>query len=144
MRRQQLPSIFIDALHGLTTEGTAALRCNTMEGGKFSVLTGSGQGDPPSAPRFTTGTEPLTRALDKLTTEFRYSIDNVKLPISVFADDNMLPLCLRNIQDLQAVLTLFDDFYKISGLKLNLSKTEMPSTQTQIYCKKMRPDMGLK
>jgi hypothetical protein len=130
MRRQQLPVIFIDALHGLTTEGTSALRCNTMEGEKFSVQTGSGQGDPPSASRFTTGTEPLTRALDKLTAEFLYSIDNVKLPVSVFADDNMLPLCLRNLQDLQKVLTLFDDFYKISGLKLNLSKTEIMAFNT--------------
>jgi hypothetical protein len=42
----------------------------------------------------------------------------------------MLPLCLRNIQDLQAVLTLFDDFYKISGLKLNLSKTEILAFNT--------------
>jgi hypothetical protein len=71
MLKQQLPNIYSEALHYLTTGGTAAVRCNNNDGEIFTVETGSGQGDPPSAPRFTTGTDPLTRALDKVTKNFR-------------------------------------------------------------------------
>jgi hypothetical protein len=92
------------------------------------VKTGSGQGDPPSAPRFTTGTEPLTKVLQKVSRDFRYCYHGTKMPISVYADDNMLPLQLRNIQDLQTIFEVLNDFY--SGLKVNLAKTEILAYNT--------------
>jgi hypothetical protein len=52
MLKQQLPNIYSEALHYITTGGTAAVRCNNNDGEIFTVETGSGQGDPPSAPRF--------------------------------------------------------------------------------------------
>jgi hypothetical protein len=130
MLKQQLPNIYSEALHYLTTGGTAAVRYNNHDGEIFTVETGSGQGDPPSAPRFTTGTDPLTRALDKVTKDFRYKLDGETLPVSVFADDNMLPLSIQTLADFEKIIEIFDDFYKISGLKINLKKTEILAINT--------------
>jgi hypothetical protein len=130
MIKQQLPNIYSEALHLLTTGGTAAIKCNNNEGEIFTVETGSGQGDPPSAPRFTTGTDPLTRAIDKVTKDFRYKLNGDTLPISVFADDNMLPLCIQNMSEFEKIIEIFDDFYKVSGLKINLKKTEIMAFNT--------------
>jgi hypothetical protein len=111
MIQQQLPNIYSEALHLLTTGGTAAIKCNNNDGEIFTVETGSGQGDPPSAPRFTTGTDPLTRVLDKVTKDFRYKLNGDTLPVSVFADDNMMPLCIRNMIDFEKIIEIFDDFF---------------------------------
>jgi hypothetical protein len=44
MLKQQLPNIYSEALHYLTTGGTAAaVRCNNNDGEIFTVETGSGQ-----------------------------------------------------------------------------------------------------
>jgi hypothetical protein len=130
MLKQNMPNIYSEALHNLTTGGTAAVRCNNNDGEIFKVETGSGQGDPPSAPRFTTGTDPLTRALDNVTKDFRYKFNGLTLPVSVFADDNMLPLSIRSMTDVEKIIEIFDDFYKISGLKLNFKKTEILAFNT--------------
>jgi hypothetical protein len=130
MKLQNIPENFSRALHDMTTGGRAAVSYNQETGPEFQVNSGSGQGDPPSAPRFTTGTEPLTKALQKVSNEFRYNYHGTKLPISVYADDNMLPLQIRNITDLQKIFEVFNDFYKISGLKVNFTKTEMLAYNT--------------
>jgi Reverse transcriptase (RNA-dependent DNA polymerase) len=72
----------------------------------------------------------LTRALDKLSNDFRYKLNGTTIPISVFADDNMLPLQIRSIQDLNRIHKVFEDFHKVSGLKVNLKKTEIFALNT--------------
>jgi hypothetical protein len=145
MLLQKIPEKFSTALHDMTTGGRAAVSFNGHTGPEFMVKTGSGQGDPPSAPRFTTGTEPLTRALQKVSREFRYTYHGIKLPISVYADDNMLPLQIRNIQDLQNIFDVLNDFFKVSGLKVNLAKTEMLAYNTDPdLLKEIKDNYGIK
>jgi len=43
-------------------------------------------------------------------------------PLTVYADDKMLMLSLTNKQQLTGILEIFEDFYRVSGLKLNIKK----------------------
>ena len=51
MKKQQYPEIYLSAIHNLTSTGEAAVLANTVKGEQFQTLSGTGQGDPPSAPR---------------------------------------------------------------------------------------------
>ena len=58
MEKQQYPEIFLAALHNLTSTGEASTLINAVKGDQFQTLSGTGQGDPPSAPRY----DPIIRA----------------------------------------------------------------------------------
>ena len=46
-----------------------------VKGEQFQTLSGTGQGDPPSAPRYDVGSDPILRALKKVTQEFVYKFN---------------------------------------------------------------------
>ena len=55
MKKQQYPEIYLSAIHNLTSTGEAAVLANSVKGEQFQTLSGTGQGDPPSAPRYDVG-----------------------------------------------------------------------------------------
>ena len=126
MLQSGFPSIYSEALHGLVTKGTASVQLGNEISNSFEVKNGVGQGDPPSAQRFSIGTDPLVRALQKRIRNIAYKFQNgMTLPGTTYADDNMLGLNIRDIGDVDYVLEVFRDYEKVSGLKMNLKKTEI-------------------
>ncbi len=78
----------------------------------------------PSAPRFITGTDPLTRALHQHTSNIRYKFnDGSKLPATTYAEDNNTGIQATCAQDIMDILEIYTDYSKVSGLNINTSKT---------------------
>jgi hypothetical protein len=99
---------------------------NSMLGGKFDIDNGAGQGDPPSAGRFNIGTDPLLRALNRITEEFRYRLEMGKrIPVTAFADDHQHVTQVREAAQVQAIMEVYKDFAKVSGLQASVEKTVM-------------------
>jgi hypothetical protein len=125
------PQLYVDALHQLTHRGTGMLYVNSMLGGKFDINNGSGQGDPPSAGRFNIGTDPLLRALHRITEEFRYRLRmGRRIPVTAFADDHQHVTQVREAQQVQIIMEVYKDFAKVSGLHASVEKTVMLEINT--------------
>jgi hypothetical protein len=105
------PQIYVEALHQLTHKGTGMLFVNSKLGGKFDINNGAGQGDPPSAGRFNIGTDPLLRALNRITAEFRYRLEmGMRVPVTAFADDHQHVTQVTEAGQIQAILEVYKDF----------------------------------
>ena len=126
MEKQQYPEIYTAALHKLTGTGEAMVLVNAVKGNQFKTKSGTGQGDPPSAPRYDIGSDPIIRALTKVTQESAYKFESGNsLPIGGYADDHMLGLQVRGVQDIKNVIEVYEDYQKVSGLQINVKKTEI-------------------
>ena len=66
MEKHQYPDIYLSAIHNLTGSGEAAVLVNSVKGEHFQTLSGTGQGDPPSAPRYDLESDSILRALKKV------------------------------------------------------------------------------
>ena len=123
MKKQQYPETYLSAIHNLTSTGEAVVLANAVKGEQFQTLSGTGQGDPPSAPRYDVGSDPILRALKKVTQEFVYKFNTGEnLPLGGYADDHMAGLQVRGVNDVQKILMVYEDFHKVSGLQVNLKK----------------------
>ena len=119
MEKQQYPEIFLAALHNLTITGEASTLVNAVKGDQFQTLSVTGQGDPPSVPRY----DPIIRALKNVTQDCIFKFASGKLlPIGGYANDHMLGLQVRNAQDIQKVILVYEDYQKVSGLQINVKK----------------------
>ena len=126
MVKQKYPEIYTAALHNLTGTGEAMVLVNAEKGNQFKTLSGTGQGDPPSAPRYDIGSDPVIRALTKVIQESAYKFNSGKpLPVGGYADDHMLGLQVRGAQDVKNIIEVYEDYQKVSGLQINVNKTEM-------------------
>ena len=111
MVKQQYPEIYTAALHNLTGTGKAMVLVNAEKGDQFKTLSGTGQGDPPSAPRYDIGSDPIIRALTKVIQESTYKFNSGKsLPIGGYADDHMLGLQVRGAQDIKNIIEVYEDY----------------------------------
>ena len=131
MELEKFPTIYMDAMHQLTGSGTGRVFANSILGPAFSIGCGTGQGDPPSAGRFNVGSDPLLRALNLISLAYRYTHSNgLKVPTTGFADDHLHPLKVENAQQVQEILTVYSNFQKVSGLKVNIAKTTILGINT--------------
>ena len=132
MQLECYPAIYADALHKITSSGTGRIFVNKILGEKFYIKGGTGQGDPASAPRFTVGSDPVLRALNIITEEFRYkfSNSNTKLPVLGYADDHFKGLAVSNPMQIVQILQVYEDFSKVSGLKISIEKTSILAYNT--------------
>ena len=132
MNLQQFPIIFAEALHDIAASGVARVFVNKILGEKFDVLGGSGQGDPCSAPRYTIGSDPSLRALQIVSEAFRYVYrdSGKKMPVIAYADDIFKGLNCVDPQQIRSILQVFEDFAKVSGLKISLDKTAILAINT--------------
>ena len=89
--------------------------------GYFQVQRGVRQGDPLSAYLFTIAIELLAHYIRKDVTVEGVSIGTRVIKQVLYADD--MTLFLKNIDSLYRIKTIFNNFEKLSGLKINIEKT---------------------
>jgi hypothetical protein len=78
------------------------------------------------------GSDPLLRALNLISLAYRYTHSNgLKVPTIGYSDDHLHPLRVENLQQVQEILTFYDNFQKVSGLKVNIAKTNILGINTQ-------------
>jgi hypothetical protein len=131
MELYKFPEIYVEALHQLTHRGKGRLFVNSLMGNEFDIENGTGQGDPPSAGRFNIGTDPLLRALNKVTERYRYRMEmGRKMPVTAFADDHQHVTQVGDAAHVQEILEVYSDFAKVSGLHLSIEKTVMMCINT--------------
>jgi hypothetical protein len=73
---------------------------------------------------FLIATEPLNRLLATGFRELMYSTEEgVVVGPLLYADDNLTPMALNEAEQLQPVLSLYDEYTGVSGLNINIAKT---------------------
>ncbi len=126
MQTKKYPHIFTDTLHNITTSGTCRILTKNYLGSNFKIKSGSGQGDPPSAPRYNIGADPGLVAVQSVVQRYAYTFSNgYKLPVFGYADDQICGTTARCSGDIEQIISVYKDFGKVSGLKINIKKTEM-------------------
>jgi hypothetical protein len=124
MELEEFPTIYMDAMHQLTGYGKGRVFANSILRPAFSIGCGTGQGDPPSMGCFNMGSDPLLRAQNLITLAYRYTHSNrLQVPTTGYADDHLHPLKVENAQQVQEILTVYSNFHKVNGLKVNIAKT---------------------
>lgn len=88
----------------------------------FQIQTGVRQGDPLSPYLFILGIEILSIAIRNNKNIHGIPINNQEIKIGLFADDTTV--FLSDIESANEVFNIFNDFEKISGLKINTHKSE--------------------
>jgi hypothetical protein len=104
----------------------------TDEGGvglSFDILSGTGQGDPPSPLIFNICLEPLLLRIalsNEITgiTHIHDGIEHRAALVRAFADDTSI-ICKLSIDNINRILSIFNSFESLSGLSLNISKSEI-------------------
>lgn len=133
MLTEGFPTIFVDAMANLTAKGTGKVALNGHKGKDFDIVSGSGQGNPPSAGNFNLGTDPLIRAVKNVINECSYRLDNgVTIPPIAYADDHLHSANFENAAQVNDVLQVYKDYEKISGLKISTSKTVILGINTPL------------
>ncbi|MBM3939214.1 MAG: hypothetical protein FJ333_11265, partial [Sphingomonadales bacterium] len=133
MQKEGYPEIFSEALHNLTGNGIAKVYANGQVGKRFNTKTGTGQGDPPSAGRYNIGADPSLRALERYTEQqdIRYKLENgQEIPPTGYADDIIACIQVRDAQQVKGLIQVFHDYAKVSGLKINIKKSEVMCINT--------------
>ena len=124
MTQEQFPNIFVEAMANLTSTGTGRVSLKGGHGNTFDIKCGSGQGNPPSAGNFNLGSDPLLRALDKTLKRLQYQYENgITLPTTAYADDHLHGLSLLRAEQVKIILEVYNDYEKVSGLKMSPGKT---------------------
>ncbi len=123
MKKNEYPPIFNNAMHDLTSGGRGHTETNQFKGPSFRIQNGSGQGDPASAGRFNTGSDPMSRAVNLFAAAFQYVFQNgEKLPLITFADDHAHGLNVTSAQQIVDLLSVYAKFAQVSGLKISIEK----------------------
>ena len=124
LRAFGVPEIMVQALQQYTLVGYARVEVNGRKGLLITIRTGSGQGDPLSSILFLLASEPLNRAIAKKHRDLMYKTEGgLRIGPKLYADDGLLPLSLRTSEDLRGVLSTYEGYYNVSGLKVNVNKT---------------------
>ncbi len=123
MQIQKYPHIFTDTLHNITAEGTGSILTKNYIGTSFQIKSGSGQGDPHSAPRYNIGADPGLLAVQKVVQRYAYTFSNgYKLPVFGYADDQICGTAARNAEDVGQIISVYKDYGKVCGLNINIKK----------------------
>ena len=133
MRLENYPEIYTEALFQLTGGGRGRVYVNDMLGPLLDIESGNGQGNPPSASTFNIGSDPVLRATNVVTSNYRYRFQNgKKLPTTGFADDHLHGLSVRNAQQILDIIEVYRKFQEVSGLTVSLEKTSILGINTDI------------
>ena len=89
----------------------------------FDVLRGARQGDPIASPLFILAIEILCIRLRNSNEIHSFNMNGLEILLSLFADDCSIFL-EYNSTDLRNTISILNDFFLISGLKIQLEKTQ--------------------
>ena len=90
----------------------------------FEVLRGARQGDPIASPLFVLSIEVLCIKIRNSASIVPFTINNTSVLLSLFADDMSIFLTY-NAENLRNAVQVLSDFFRISGLKIQLEKTQV-------------------
>ena len=97
------------------------------------VKSGTGQGDPPSAPRYNIGADPGMRAAQKVIDKIGYIFENgLRLPLLGYADDQIAGLNSKKGSEIKELLNVYSEYGEVSGLTINVQKSEIMCINTPI------------
>ncbi len=114
----------IMAITHYTLVGFAYVKVNGRVGILITIKTGSGRGDPLSSILFLIAMETLNRILATSFREPMYrSEEGVTIGPLLYADENLTPLAPTEAEQLRPILSLYEEYTGVSGLKINISKT---------------------
>uniref|UniRef100_A0A8C5PP31 Reverse transcriptase domain-containing protein n=1 Tax=Leptobrachium leishanense TaxID=445787 RepID=A0A8C5PP31_9ANUR len=121
------PPPFVRAIQALYSIPTAQIIISGTDPLPFPIRNGTRQGCPLSPALFALFLEPLLQHLrkDPHITGFRMGDQEYKL--SAYADDILLSLT-RPLSSLPAVMRRLDEFSRLSGYKVNITKSEAVAT----------------
>jgi hypothetical protein len=144
LRAFGVPEIMIMAIQHYTLVGFAYVEVNGRAGILITIKTGSGQGDPLSSILFLIATEPLNRILASNFQGLMYCTEEgVTVGPLLYADDNLTPLALTEADQLQPILSLYDEYTGVSGLNINIAKTTaLCVNSSEQLCERLR-HMGM-
>jgi hypothetical protein len=144
LRAFGVPEIMIMAIQHYTLVGFAYVEVNGRAGILITIKTGSGQGDPLSSILFLIATEPLNRILASNFQGLMYCTEEgVTVGPLLYADDNLTPLALTAAEQLQPILSLYDEYTGVSGLNINITKTTaLCINSSEQLCERLR-HMGM-
>ena len=121
----QFPQKFTRAFMRLAENGTAQFEINGQISEDHRVDNGTGQGDPRSCDAFNMAVEPLNHWLANSPAVPRYVIDDFEVGNVAFADDGLLLLQGDKTDECLITVQKIEEFYQVSGLKLNPAKCEV-------------------
>ncbi|KAE8729921.1 Peptidyl-prolyl cis-trans isomerase FKBP15-3 [Hibiscus syriacus] len=128
LKALQLPNTFIGWTETCFKEARYYISFNESLIGFFKGARGIRQGDPLSPILFVLAMNVLSIILNMAATKglFGYHPKCKKIGLTYlsFADD-LLIFCKGNIESVSGVISVFDQFYEMSGLKLNAVKCEL-------------------
>ena len=90
----------------------------------FDILRGARQGDPIASPLFVLSIEVLCIKIRNARSVMPFKINNTSVLMSLFADDMSIFLKYDE-NNLRAAVKILSDFHGISGLKIQLEKTQV-------------------
>ena len=121
------PSTYIDWIKTLYNDLTASVMVNGFTTDTFNILRSVKQGDALSCALFVICIDPLLRAIEKSTDVKMIQIatfDNYGAVKTLAYADDITVIC-RDLDSIQNVLDIYNTFSKISGIELNIPKTEI-------------------
>ena len=132
LRAFGVPEITICAIQRFTLIGFAYVEVNGKKGLIITIRTGSGQGDPLSSILFLIATEPLNLTLSTNLRRLMYTTEGgMSVGPILFADDNLNPLSLPSSEDIRPLLQLYQEYQQVSGLNVNIRKTQALCINTE-------------
>ena len=124
LRAFGIPENTVQAIKRMALFGYAYVEVNGKKGILIMIKTGSGQGDPISSILFLMATEPLNRALIKKHENIFYKMkQNICFGAFFYADDNLVPVKITNIQDIIDIQNTYNEYREVSGLNVNMRKS---------------------
>ncbi|XP_038999482.1 uncharacterized protein LOC120125037 [Hibiscus syriacus] len=124
----QLPNTFIGWIETCFKEARYSISFDGSLIGFFKGARGIRQGDPLSPILFVLAMNVLSRILNIAATKglFAYHPKCKKIGLTHLSfTDDLLIFCKRNIESVSGVISALDQFYEMSGLKLNATKCEL-------------------
>ena len=122
------PLVLIEAIQRLALQGEGFVEVNGVWGDLFAILTGTGQGDPLSSSNFVIAGQALNLALQKVINTLMYKTLNGEragIGTNLFADDNLAAMNMTTDNDFRQIMLTYDRFEMVSGLNVNLAKSQI-------------------
>ncbi|KAL0661041.1 hypothetical protein Bca4012_097878 [Brassica carinata] len=143
----ELPEVFIAWIKECITTPSYSVAVNGELHGFFPGRRGLRQGDPISSLLFVIAMDVLSKMLDQGAINGRFGIHpECEAPLIThlsFADD-VLIFFDGSIESLRGILQILEEFRQVSGLRINLNKTELLlDGGTSSQCREMAEEMGI-